>query len=345
MNYLILTLKQPDAMNTNKSAKVSDTDILENAKSLNQKPIPTPKFNSFEDAVDWATMYLGFKSETYLAVSEKLPVKLDFGFRSIKTFDGAILLGEGHEVNQYDSGYNYTPIKDEVVNLSDIDYNLNGGKYFQISENISQTSERGNLLLKSRVLEPTELKGTPHVGKKVLELSYSRLLENETWFNVRLYFWVLPGKKGEFDKFCILPSLNTPKRVFGGIDLNDDYIPVMSQQIKMQFANYYQWFVYFKEANSIGFRIPIAPESCKEIFEIRDVSEAGRRKAMLHWVSKHYRSIKVSEYSDEYRQTIVKKHLRGETKFNWKGFEAHLIPSKYDIAKVGSKKQFFSVGN
>ncbi|GAJ05427.1 unnamed protein product, partial [marine sediment metagenome] len=40
------------------------------------------------------------------------------------------------------------------------------------------------------------------------------------------------------------------------------------------------------------------------------------------------------------RQVLVRKHLRGETKFNWRGLEVNIIPADYDIMKTRTRKKF-----
>lgn len=75
------------------------------------------------------------------------------------------------------------------------------------------------------------------------------------------------------------------------------------------------------EAAEIKFPVPI--DSYKEIFIIRDapLTAAGKRKAILHWVSKHLRKTGCGRNSE------VKEHTRGVDTFNIAGFNIKLSPN------------------
>lgn len=108
---------------------------------------------------------------------------------------------------------------------------------------------------------------------------------------------------------------------------------------------HYEWCIYIKEhEKSIGFKVPITPESYNDIFSIRDVTKSGRKKAILHFVSEHYRnSTKKASYDTVQSKTLINKYLRGETEFNWNGLKVSLIPSKSDIINTKTKKNFIDI--
>jgi len=114
--------------------------------------------------------------------------------------------------------------------------------------------------------------------------------------------------------------------------------------LSLSITSYFEWFVYIRETpKSIGIKIPVHPESTKEIFSMRNIPEgASRKKAICHYVKQHYRTIK-NDYSQEERVVMVKKYLRGETKFNWRGLEVNIIPSQDDIDILQPRKQFMKV--
>jgi hypothetical protein len=106
----------------------------------------------------------------------------------------------------------------------------------------------------------------------------------------------------------------------------------------------YEWAVYFKESGSkVGIKMPILPENTKEVFSLRDIPEGEmQRKALCNFVKQHVRTTKAKE-DTVLRQTLVKQHLRGETKFRWRGLDVHIIPSAYDLSKVKTTKKFLKV--
>ena len=102
----------------------------------------------------------------------------------------------------------------------------------------------------------------------------------------------------------------------------------------------YEWFVYVKEVHgAVGVKFAIDPSAAKEVFAMRNEVASGRKKALLHIVKGHQRNLGTSE---EERITWVRKHLRGETKFMYKGAELHIIPSAHDIAMAKSSKKFLA---
>ena len=101
----------------------------------------------------------------------------------------------------------------------------------------------------------------------------------------------------------------------------------------------YEWSCYIKEKpDSLGVRIPIHPSSSKEVFMMRNLPEGKTRKrAIVNFVKDHYRTIKGNGNE---RNVLIKKHFRGDLKFNWRGLEVHITPSPYDLRKYKSNKKF-----
>lgn len=132
----------------------------------------------------------------------------------------------------------------------------------------------------------------------------------------------------------------------GALDENSAYrqsIKSLHMALNFALTYYYEWSCYIKETpDSLGVRIPIHPSSSKEIFIMRNLPEGKTRKsAIVNFVTNHYRTIK--GYNDNERQVLVKQHLRGDLKFNWRGLEVHITPSQYDIDKLGSTKKFLNL--
>lgn len=123
-------------------------------------------------------------------------------------------------------------------------------------------------------------------------------------------------------------------------DLDSPYMTMLKHfhmSLQMSLTYYYEWSCYIKEyEDSIGVRIPIHPSSSKEVFMLRNLEKgAKRKKAICNFVQSHQRTVKGNGNE---RQVLVKKHLRGELKFKWRGLEVHIIPSQYDLNRIKTKK-------
>lgn len=87
----------------------------------------------------------------------------------------------------------------------------------------------------------------------------------------------------------------------------------------------YEWGAQFSVNGSARVIIPTTPQGVLELFNDRDKpQDRDRRAALRHWVSSHLRRTKRKDFS------AVRAHLRGNTKFNWRGFDVEIIPSKFD---------------
>lgn len=111
----------------------------------------------------------------------------------------------------------------------------------------------------------------------------------------------------------------------------------MAYQIAM--SMYYEWSIYIKEKNTIGFTIPIEPIMLKELFKT-SILKFDDKKRMLHFVKDHYRR-KKADVTEDY-SVYVKKYLRGETKFDYRGFYAEIVPPQYDLKRIKTRKNFIN---
>lgn len=110
---------------------------------------------------------------------------------------------------------------------------------------------------------------------------------------------------------------------------------MMSYQIAM--SMYYEWSIYIKEYDNIGLVIPIEPAMLSEMYKT-SLLKFDSKKRMLHFVRDHYRR-KAALPNEDY-SVFVQKYLRGEHKFDYKGFYAEIIPPKYDLNRVKTRKKF-----
>jgi len=98
----------------------------------------------------------------------------------------------------------------------------------------------------------------------------------------------------------------------------------------------YEWAVSLGVEKCPSVRFATDPTGIKELFRLRDVPDGrDKRSALMNWVSDHWRQ----DRKDPDVETYVRKHLRGSNKFTWRGFEATLLPSAYDMETVERLKQ------
>lgn len=313
--------------------------------------VPTPVGDEFIENLEWALMYLNMnKSGTPFTYDE---TRKDIF--SISTFDGAQLLNAkkiGAQSENQDLFF-FNPIY-ERFNLSMFkDWNV---KILQFGETENSVDVQ---LQKIRILNDVDtLKLSRIPGFKVAEHSMAFLAKNEKWYTSRQGFQLIPSSKARtqddlpIHAFCPYPVSLDSKSFVRKEDAikwiqGDGFFDILTSVNMMlgaRLTNYYEWFVYIRETpQSIGIKIPVVPEASKEVFALRDIPEGSqRRKAICHFVRQHYRTIKM-DYDPGEREVLVRKHLRGENKFNWRGLEVHVIPSEYDLNKIKTRKKFITV--
>lgn len=346
---------------TNKDL-VDDPNLLESAFDL-------PKLGSdFTDQMEWTLMYLSFK-DSMMGMFEN---EKAFHF---KEFDGAWLMSQERLGKQNEEGLHFiSPSWEQVTPDMFPD--------MHIKELYLRTSDdNANGLMSYKLIPPKEKRHLPQY-RHILRHRHGVLTKNNKWYLGEEYyhldhninnFSLLKKMYGE----SVLESLGTlaqgkyfpikisfdPNYVIYekaflkhyleddedremGIKSLIDLITKVNYSFNVKLSAYYEWFVYIRESdNSIGFKVPINPSASKEIFMLRDIPEgAVRRKAICNFVREHLRTVRNNEMSSEEIQTTVKRHLRGETKFNWRGLQVNVIPSEYDIKKVNSRsKKYISV--
>lgn len=106
---------------------------------------------------------------------------------------------------------------------------------------------------------------------------------------------------------------------------------------QVAFSMYYEWSIYIKEYDNTGLVIPIEPEMLKEFYST-SVLKFDSKKRMIHFVKDHYRR-RIANKNEDY-SIYIHKYLRGENKFNYNGFSAEIIPPKYELNRVKTKKVF-----
>jgi len=122
-----------------------------------------------------------------------------------------------------------------------------------------------------------------------------------------------------------------------------DWVQEVSNKIAMSYqmalSFYYEWSIYVKEPDNIGFIIPIDPYILKDIYSTSMLKfDSGKR--MLQFVKQHYRRKRAVETEDY--TVFVNRYLRGEHKFDYNGFYAEIIPPRYDLNRAKTRKKFIN---
>lgn len=302
-----------------------------------------PDNNNFIDNLEWALLYLNAEKTAspirYNEMKESL--------FNLNTFDGAWLIDVDRVGSDEKNGLGFfRPLGTCQATLNMFkDFNV---KIFGLG---AGDKDAMTYLQKFRLMEPKEvrhIKGLP----KVIERRYAVISKDEKWYTTGDYQL---NKEIEMNGNIVsvpVPTSINPNYYIRKEDISEhikspEYMELVKQYnmaMNVKLTGYYEWFVYIKEdEKSLGVKIPVAPEAAKEVFALRETQEGARRKkAICHFVKEHYRTVK-SEYNEEERQTLVKQHLRGETKFNWRGLQVHIIPAEYDLNRIKTKKKFVSV--
>lgn len=90
------------------------------------------------------------------------------------------------------------------------------------------------------------------------------------------------------------------------------------------FSQRYQWMVRFRNGTGYSLRLPVHPFAIPELFKLRDKHPTwDRRKALKHWVSRHWRTIKAEDNWEVL--TYVRDHLRGQREFEWFGLDGKIL--------------------
>lgn len=94
----------------------------------------------------------------------------------------------------------------------------------------------------------------------------------------------------------------------------------------------YEWGAQFSIDSSARIIVPVTPGGALELFNDRDKpADKDRRSALRHWVSQHLRKTPGGDFSK------VRKHLRGATRFQWRGFDVVIRPSAFDEEQARGK--------
>ncbi len=95
-------------------------------------------------------------------------------------------------------------------------------------------------------------------------------------------------------------------------------------------ADRYAWGVIFALNNQRSVKVWCDPSGVLAILRDRDPDPGvARRKALLHWVTRHSR---IAPDGDS--DVAVRAHLRGKQPVRWRGWDCTLVPSRFDAQQA-----------
>lgn len=343
-------------------------DIHDDPK-LMESAFDLPNLSSdFTEQLEWTLMYLSFKNSMMGLRENEKP----FHF---KEFDGAWLMSQNRlgKTDKEDLVF-LNPQYDQAT--PDIFPTMHVKTL-----NLKTQDDLANGLTSYKLIPPSEKRHLPQY-RHIMRERYGTLTKNDKWYLGEAYYHLdhsinsfnLIKKhysesiqeqlrslfKGKYfpvmisfdpnyvihEKAFLQHHLEDKKDLQMGILSLIDVVNKINFSFNIKLSAYYEWFVYIRENDdSIGFKVPINPSSSKEIFQLREIPDGKQRKsAICNFVREHMRTLRTNEMTNEEIQTTVKRHLRGETKFNWRGLQVNVIPSEYDINRVNSKtKKYLNV--
>lgn len=327
------------------------------------------KIDSFISAVEWALILLDLQDKPATLVYNSGGNKY-----GLNVFNGANLWANNVEdIDKNNSFYfapQYVDLNLHTLGIDTKDIN------FKIL-NIDNEKEVKVSLLQYVFMPKSKMRGLKSVPYPVIAQRVAFLGKTEKWFTQENYFKLFKNNENflksggakrlvefaikEFNIKDVESAIKFASREYHFLEMvnlihNTSFID--KNTIKNEFGQanrnwlfclttalteFYQWHLYIREKpDSIGFKVPVAPESFEDVFRLRDTgsTKTGRKKAILHWVEAHIRILNNSQYSEEQREVLVRRHLRGETKFKWNGMEVHIIPSGHDLKKYKTSKKF-----
>jgi hypothetical protein len=291
--------------------------------------------DSFMDQLEWALI---------LSNSKFTDERIGNAIKSItkNSFDKSFLIaGSGNNI-----------CRDEIffsMPFSDLQANPSLFPYLNIR---NMTIHKTITFQKVKELRPEEKRNIYHKKRYVFEVSYAYYNKIKDSFYTNAQGWEVGDDFFKFNIYNKKPNehmpLPTPISLKPGYVVDKSYIPeaeVISEYIKnitfaynIALTMFYEWSVYLKNDSGIGIIIPIDPLLLPEIYKT-SIMKFENPKKMLHFVKDHYRrkTTKDFDYS-----IYVSKYLRGEYKFKYMDSYAEIIPPKYDLNRIKTKKKFIN---
>lgn len=148
------------------------------------------------------------------------------------------------------------------------------------------------------------------------EISQANIYSNGLYRSARAYF----GWDGKNWKYCSITGSNADTQEKTNIQF--------ATTICRNLYRRYQWRAVVDYGFGGSLTFVTDPVGAREIFKLRDIPEGKlKRESLRNWISQHWRK----KHHDPSALTEVRKHLRGQTIFNWNGMRVQIKPSEYDL--------------
>ncbi|WP_027384907.1 hypothetical protein [Epilithonimonas caeni] len=267
---------------------------------------------------------------------------------TVNTFDKAFLMSSAFDSDLSNMGI-YAPLSDMQANPKMFpSINL---KFMHIGETITFQKMKYLSMLERRGLDVKNQHAYKytyafyHNDKDSFYAGEFGIGVNNSLFDVNL----LEESKKEIintsllpTQFCIYPGYvqNFNQKEYWNSQevVNDIKRVLISYNIMMSL--YYEWSIYIKEKDGMGFILPIDSDKIKECFD-SSIFRFEERKRVIHFVKDHYR--KKPRTNSEDLSVYVQRYLRGENKVIYKDFKTEIIPPRYDLNRIKTKKNITDI--
>jgi hypothetical protein len=182
--------------------------------------------------------------------------------------------------------------------------------------------------------EPASMRGqVKFFPQKAAWFAYCQIYDDNTWYAQIDPIGLLGGRWLPLDAGMVATAKYSNAGMLRMLNRNDAQIrEELSRSAEFMQAlaltERYSWHVALGQTNGLRIVLPTNPRGCLEFFKTREKREGeSRRAALRHWVENHYR-----EHGDR-EITYVCDHLRGTTEFGWRGLDAEIFVSQYDLEK------------
>lgn len=123
---------------------------------------------------------------------------------------------------------------------------------------------------------------------------------------------------------------STKHQIFENADTADDLSGMMAVSVGAALRYRYDWSVILNFPTCRA-RFSTDATGALRMFKDRNLEPFGSRRApLLHWVAKHWRQRR-SVPAD---MIEVRKHLRGRSDFEWRGFPVTIIPAEFEVERA-----------
>lgn len=292
--------------------------------------------NDFEEQLEWGLLLVQNKFKQMRFANYMKPVYANH-------FDKAFLITATlNEKQQFFAPFTSLQVTPDIIPNMNI-------KIMNIGETIS--------LQKYREIPSIERRSLKVRRKHAFELSYAfykkdtdSFYAKQEGFELNPSFFNLKfggEQKGNFsihdlpNPISLDPNYVVPENGIKYLDAETiaQTVRGIAMAYNIALSMYYEWCIYIKDNNSIGFTIPIEPLILSDIFKT-SMLKFENKKRMIHFVREHYRR-KVANPNEDY-SVFIQRYLRGEHKFTHNGFTTEIIPPRYDLNRVNSKKKFIN---